>query len=228
MHQRNRYGTSPAGIRGYALVFIAVVMTALSGCSSTLKRVQTWEGGDVDASQLAILKAPGQIEVVEVNGHDVGNFLLEDLALDYELLPGQNVIVFQYKTIWSKNTAVERGESKVNIVESGPQQFVLDVRAGEEYSFVLPEPQNYREAEAMAQNFRAQLADGSGRIVASSEAYREPVDAVAATGVSGMPGSVPVVPMVPGGDLNALDGLKVLWERASADEKREFLRWAFQ
>lgn len=231
MHQRNRFGFSPKGIRGLVMVFLAVVVATAAGCSSSLKRIQTWDGSAVDESQLAILKAPGQVEVIEVNGNDVGNYLIEDLALDYELLPGQNIVVFQYKTIWGKTTVVEQGESKVNVVESGRQQFVIDARAGEEYRFSLPEPQNQREAEALMANFRAQLVDRSGRVVASSETYREPVAAVAATAAVTTTGAVatsPAVPLTPAGDLNALDGLKVLWERASADEKREFLRWAFQ
>ncbi|SDX36376.1 DUF2057 family protein [Marinobacter mobilis] len=229
MHQRNSFGFLPNGVRGLVMVFLAVVVATAAGCSSSFKRIQTWDGSAVDESQLAILKAPGQIEVIEVNGNEVGNYLMDDLALDYELLPGQNVVVFQYKTIWGKATVVERGESKVNVVESGRQQFVVDARAGEEYRFSLPEPQNQREAEAMMANFRAQLVDRSGRVVASSEAYREPVAApTPAVTTAGVVATSPAVPVAPAGDLNALDGLKVLWERANADEKREFLRWAFQ
>ncbi|WP_375176767.1 DUF2057 family protein [Marinobacter mobilis] len=229
MHQRNSFGFLPNGVRGLVMVFLAVVVATAAGCSSSFKRIQTWDGSAVDESQLAILRAPGQIEVIEVNGNEVGNYLMDDLALDYELLPGQNVVVFQYKTIWGKATVVERGESKVNVVESGRQQFVVDARAGEEYRFSLPEPQNQREAEAMMANFRAQLVDRSGRVVASSEAYREPVAApIPAVTAAGVVATSLAVPVAPAGDLNALDGLKVLWERANADEKREFLRWAFQ
>lgn len=233
MHHWNRFGPSAKGVRGLVVVALAVVVAALAGCSSSLHRIQTWDGGAVDESQLAILKAPGQVQVVEVNGRDVGNFLIEDLALDYELLPGQNLVVFKFKTIWGKTTVVEQGESRVNIVESGLQQFVIDARAGEEYRFSLPEPKSQREAEAMMRNFRAQLVDSSGRVVANSGIYREPVATASVPAVAPVAGAAavsasPAVPAVPGGGLDALDGLKVLWERASADEKREFLRWAFQ
>lgn len=232
MNRKLSFRSSLSGIRSVALVLTTLALTVLAGCSSSLHRVQTWEGDAVGTDQLAVLKTPGEIEITAVNGREVTSFLIEDLALDYELLPGQNVVVFKYKTIWGKTTVVEKGESKVNTVESGLQQFTVDARAGEQYSFSFVEPQNQREAEAMIQHFRVQLVDGNGRVVATSEPYRETTAAAVPAPVLATGGAVaaglPTVPAAPAGDLNALDGLKVLWDRASADEKREFLRWAFQ
>lgn len=210
------------------LALLSLALLVLAGCSSTLSRVQTWDGAGVDASQVAVLRTPGEIQVVEVNGREVGNFLMDDLALDYELLPGSNKVVFKYKTIWAKATGRDNDESNVNTVESGLQQVVIEARAGDVYNFVLPEPQNRREAEVMIRNFRTQVVNESGAVVANSQRYQAtaPVAQVAPVTAGAVAGAA-AVPVAPGGDLNALDALKVLWERASAEDKREFLRWAF-
>ena len=82
---------SPVGLRQLTVV---LAIFAIAGCSSTgVSRVKTYDGGS-SIGGVAVLKAPSTIKVQEVNGREVGNFLLEDLALDYELQPGQNIVVF--------------------------------------------------------------------------------------------------------------------------------------
>ncbi|MDX1757254.1 MAG: DUF2057 domain-containing protein [Marinobacter sp.] len=212
-----------------ALSLSALILFA--GCSSTLTNIQTWEGDALDGAQVAVLEAPGQIQVTAVNGREVKTYLMDDLALNYELLPGSNTVVFRYKTIWAKGRAVENDESKVNVVESDPHQVTFDAVAGQTYRFSLPEPRNQSEAEAMVENLRVQVVNAAGNVVGNTRRYEPaPATAKASTGSSTAgnpsPATAPV-PTAPGGQLNPLDGLKVLWERASAEEKREFLRWAF-
>ena len=103
-------------------------MVLLAGCSSTMSNVQTWEGDAVDSSQAAVLESPGEIRVQQVNGRNLGNFLMDDLALNYELLPGENQVVFTYKTIWAKSGVVRNGESKVHVVETAPQAVMINVQ----------------------------------------------------------------------------------------------------
>ncbi|WP_152208355.1 DUF2057 family protein [Marinobacter changyiensis] len=214
--------------------FLLVLLTsvALVGCSTAMKSVQTWEGAAADADQVAVLEAPGSIQVVRVNGRQVGNFLMDDLALDYQLLPGENTVVVTHKTIWAKNTVVRNGESKVHTVKSEPQQFVLNARAGEVYRFEIPELANREEAEAFAANFDGRIVDQSGRVVAeASKPATSPRPALPVLERS--PEAVAVTPAATptaqsGEPINRLDALKQIWGQASGEEKREFLRWAFE
>lgn len=218
----------------------ALAIVVVSGCSSTgMSRVQTWEGEAT--GEVAVLKAPSSVKVREVNGRKVGNFLMDDLAIDYELLSGENTVVFTHKTIWAKSGVVRDGESAVHVVESAPQQVVIDARPGEVYRFDVPEMANRREAQQFAANFSAELVTDDGGVVARSEPFkgypRKQEAAQPSTGdsngqaavVTGQPTGAPATGGQGQGDsrVNTLDALKVLWERASGDEKREFLRWAF-
>lgn len=214
--------------------FLLVLFTsvALVGCSGALKNVQTWEGAAAEADQVAVLETPGSIKVMRVNGRQVGNFLMDDLALNYQLLPGENTVVVTHKTIWAKNTVVRSGESKVHTVISDPQQFVLSARAGEVYRFDIPDLANRAEAEAFAANFDGRIVNQSGRVVAEASSPRTnpapalPVLERSPEVLADAPGSAPHAEA--GEPVNRLDALKQIWGQASSDEKREFLRWAFE
>ncbi|MFN2362467.1 MAG: DUF2057 family protein [Marinobacter sp.] len=209
------------------LMAVVAGSVILAGCGSTMSNVKTWEG-DADASQTAVLKAPSEIEVQQVNGRRLTNFLMEDLALDYELLPGENQVVFTYKTIWAKSGVVRNGESKVHVVETAPQAVTIDARAGETYRFSFEPPASRREAEAFAGDFAADVVNASSEVIASASAWDgssagQPQVARAPVGSgsddSGNAGA--------GGE-GTLEELKALWGEASEEERRTFLRWAFE
>src|SRR5690606_30401121 len=92
---------------GRVFKLTALAMSLLmAGCASSLTRVDTWEGDLPAATEPAVLKAPGDIQVARVNGKAMTNYLMDDLALDYGLPPGSNEVVFTYKTIWAKTGVV--------------------------------------------------------------------------------------------------------------------------
>lgn len=232
--------------RRLKLFFALAVIVVLTGCGTTFKSVQTWEGPSAERNQIAILEKPDSVKILSVNGRDMENFLMDDIKLNYELLPGQNTVVFSHKTIWAKKTVVDNGESKVTAVETEPQQVVINAQAGETYSFVLPQPQTQREAERLAENFQATIVNSNNRQVAQSTDYVAPKPQLPTLNASGQqaapaPLSAPapnatvtagaatstVAPSAANG-LPTLEGLKLLWERASTEEKKDFLRWAFQ
>lgn len=209
--------------RYQAVAFAALFV--LAGCSSTMSNVKTWDG-EADASQTAVLKAPSEIEVQQVNGLRLTNFLMDDLALDYELLPGKNQVVFTYKTIWAKSGVVRNGESKVHVVETAPQAVTIDAQPGETYRFSFDAPANRAEAEGFASDFSADIVNASGDVVASASAW---------DGRSDTESSVARVPVGSGSgdsgnaeDESTLEELKALWGEASEEERRSFLRWAFE
>ncbi|MDF0751192.1 DUF2057 domain-containing protein [Marinobacter sp. 71-i] len=212
--------------------FLAVTLAglvALAGCSSTMSNVKTWEGDAVDASQTAVLKAPGEIQVQQVNGQRLGNFLMDDLALDYELLAGENQVIFTYKTIWAKSGVVRNGESKVHVIETAPQSVTIDAQPGETYRFSFEAPENRSEAEAFADNFAANIVDASSNVVARANAW------------DGQSESTRTVARAPVGSAKNDEGagtsassegtlgeLKALWGEANEEERRAFLHWAFE
>ncbi|WP_165495788.1 DUF2057 family protein [Marinobacter halodurans] len=220
-------------------------VVAMAGCSSAFKQVQTWEGPEAQPGQVALLHKPGSVKIVSVNGREMANYLTDDLELTYELLPGQNTVVFTYKTIWAKQGVVNNGESKVHVIETDPQQVVINARAGESYHFVLPTAETRSEAESIRQNFQAKVVNEQNRQVAVSSEFVKPAPqlptlpgapataaaattgAAATTAPSTAPAQAPTVPAA-ANNLPTLEGLKVLWERASTEDKKNFLRWAFQ
>lgn len=221
------------------LLLLLAAGLLMSGCSTSgMKPIQTWEGPEAQPGQVAVLKAPSQIKVSKINGRDVTNFLMEDLALDYQLLPGQNTIVFRYETIWAKKTVVENGESKVYKVSSGPQKIVVDARAGKTYHFEVPDLASRDEAEAFVSTSSIPVVSQSGAVVARASLYK-PTPNKLPTLPSAAPADdeAPTAPVAasssPATAASAAEGttlmsLKQLWQQASEDEKREFLRWALK
>jgi len=212
----------------FRLLLTAVMLVVLAGCSSSISRVETWQGNPAQAVNAATLKAPGEIRVTEVNGRSVGNFLMDDLALDYALLPGKNDVVFVYKTIWAKTTVVDNGESKVDVVESKPQVASFDAKAGTVYEFRFDKPSSRRDAERQMKDFSAEIVTSAGQVAVVSTNY-VPSQAVARTPVPGTanPG-LGVQATAAAAQGNALDTLKAVWANASDEEKKTFLRWAFE
>lgn len=201
-----------------------MLVLALAGCASSISRVETWEGEPANAAEAATLKAPGEIQVSRVNGKSVTNFMMDDLALDFALLPGQNEVVFTYKTIWARSDVVENGESKVHVVESEPQVVRFDANPGAVYRFDFDKPSTRAEAEQMIETFSAVIVSDSGQEVATSSDWdprqsvvaRTPIPASSAEGADAAATGT------------ALEQLKSIWATASEEEKRQFLRWAFE
>lgn len=209
------------GLRAGLAVLLAM---ALVGCASGVSVVETWEGNPQAAASAAKLKAPGEIRVTQVNGRDMTNFLMQDLALDYALLPGENQVVFVYKTIWAKTGVVSNGESKVHVIESQPQVVRFEAEAGNTYHFEFPKPDSRQEAERMMPEFSAAIVSSSGQTVASSTDWTAEEQAMASrTPIPGSPSDGTV-----GSSGSALDQLKAIWKTASDEEKKTFLRWAFE
>lgn len=203
----------------------SVLVLALAGCASSISRVETWEGEPSNAGDAATLKAPGEIKVSRVNGRSVTNFLMDDLALDFALLPGQNEVVFTYKTIWAKSGVVENGESKVHVIESEPQVVRFEAAPGSVYRFDYAKPSSLAEAERMIETFSAAVVTDSGQEIAVSTDW-DPGQSVADR--TPLPDSGAEGAAEPAATGTALEQLKSIWATASEEEKRAFLRWAFE
>nr|WP_241956552.1 DUF2057 family protein [Marinobacter maroccanus] len=197
---------------------------SLVGCASGVSVVETWDGNPAAASNAATLEAPGEIRVTRVNGRSMSNFLMDDLALDYALLPGENEVVFVYKTIWAKSGVVRNGESKVHVIESEPQVVRFEAEAGETYRFEFDQPESRQEAEQEMPEFSAEIVSLAGTSVATSTVW-DPKEQMTA---SRTPIPASTYESAPASSESALEQLKTIWETASDEEKKAFLRWAFE
>lgn len=211
--------------RSSQLVVAGAFLAALAGCSSAVTKVETWEGNAPSATNAATLEAPGEIEVQEVNGRSMTNFLMDDLALDYALLPGENEVVFTYKTIWAKSGVVENGESKVHVVKSEPQVVRFTAEPDAVYKFRYQKPESRQKAEAAMPAFTAAVVTTAGKLVARSHAW-VPHQVADRTPVTSPVSSADMSASEGAGD--ALQTLKSVWATASEEQKKAFLRWAFE
>ncbi|WP_239985867.1 DUF2057 family protein [Marinobacter salexigens] len=201
----------------------AMLLAVLAGCSSAVTKLETWDGDPGTAVNAATLKAPGEITVSHVNGRKMTNYLMDDLALDYALLPGENEVVFTYKTIWAKSGVVRNGESKVHIVESKPQVVRFEASPNAIYQFDYDKPTSRRQAEEVIPEFSAAVVGADGQTLARSTNW-SPEDSARSARTP--------LPAGQSGEANdgvtSLDRLKAVWETATDEEKKAFLRWAFE
>lgn len=217
-------------VRVAQATFCAALLLVLAGCSSAITKLETWEGSPASAVNSATLEAPGAIQVIEVNGRPMTTYLMDDLALDYSLLPGENELVFTYKTIWAKAEAVENGESKVHVIKSEPQVVHFEAAPNETYRFEFDKPGSRRQAQEMIPQFSAAIVGADGQAVAQSSDW-SPGDSVAGERTpmpSESSGAASDSEAVSGSAESSLDRMKAVWETASDEEKKAFLRWAFE
>lgn len=215
---------------------LAMFLLALAGCSSIVKPVKGYDGPELPDAQTATLEASETVKVVSINGRDTTSFLLEDIELDYSLKPGPNTVVFKYRSIWSRNRARQNDEAAVDTVESGLVEVRFDAQAGETYTFAHNGAENVREAQRLARGFTARVVSSKGRVVARSNPYTgeqqtaeapsAPPSNSRANVSNGTSSNGAVSPVAP--NMSTGDALKLLWKRATREEKEAFLREAFE
>ena len=154
-------------LMGWVAVFSLIF---LAGCSST-SLVKTYDGPKVDVSRSAVLSTSGGIEILSVNGQEVKSYLMPQLDINYQILPGQNSVVFTHETLWAKSGKKEDGESNSELIVTEPMQMTFNAKAGEVYSFVFGHPENRAEATDFAKTFKATLVDSSEGFIAESTLY---------------------------------------------------------
>jgi len=203
-------------------------MLFLVACS-TGKIVKTYEGDKLLVEQVAVLTAPENIVVLSINGKRVKNYLLSDLNVNYGLKPGENLVVFQYESIWAKTIRENKDAPRSEKVVSEPIEVLIDAKAGESLNFKFQSGSNVREARALAETFEAEVVDSKfiviaqsakvGTFAANKATAKLAEEKIAKEKNKALSGS---------SDLSSLEALKVLWGVATADEKKVFLVWAFQ
>jgi len=212
----------------------------LSGCA--VGPVQTWEGEKLAPEQSAVLKVPEDISIVSVNGKSMSSYLVNNMALDYLLKPGVTNVQFRYESVWASGTK-EEGRNKPFIARSELREVTFDVAAGKTYAFAFEHPADRISATSVAQGFQASIvADGvvlansmqptakmaaPAGAVQNSASVAAPVIASNATAINSAAINSTAT-AAPASSVGKMDAIKLLWGDLSAQEKKEFLRWAFK
>lgn len=232
-------------------MLLAVLAAAfgLQGCSSMLPTYQSWKGPSKDRDQIAVLHVPDDMRVASVDGKSLSSGMLSVGAMTprISLLPGQHQVVFRYYSIWSTHTTKVSPDKLPDVVQSPLHQVRFEAKAGGSYHFAFTRPKTEDAAKVFArQSFSPLLKNADGETVAQSTSYQPPPSGqktVPVTGVSGAAGvtpqaaqtaparvpvtSAPVAAVPADSGLSTLDALKLLWQKASKEDKKAFLRWAF-
>lgn len=213
------------------LMIASFGLVSLMACSG--KPIKVYEGAALEDEQEVMLIAGGNIEVTHIDGKKMKQYLLSNVETRYALSPGKHEVVFNYTSVWAKPKAGPDGE-KAELVESGPQVMEFDVAAGTLLSFEFAELDNLRQAREFADNFSAFLKDQSGEAVAVSKAFEGQIDesgqiaSTAATQAAKASDVVAASSTQVDQSLPALEAMKLLWDKATAEDKKTFLKWAFK
>lgn len=208
-------------LRALALLLIVALLSACTG-----KPVKTYEGSALPDDDVAILTASENIEVIQIDAKEMKTYLLSNIETMYALKPGKHRVIFNYTSVWAvapKGAEGPRSES----VESLPQVVEIDVKAGDRLSFEFDEVEDVREARAFAKRFTANVVDSQGQTIAVSDLYKEEVAQVASAEPSAQSSQGAQLDASATG-LPPLEAMKVIWEGASAEDKKAFLKWAFK
>ncbi|KZY61275.1 hypothetical protein A3737_22215, partial [Oleiphilus sp. HI0065] len=208
-------------LRGILLLVIVAMVSACTG-----KPVKTYEGAALPDKDVAILTASDNIEVIEIDGTEMTTYLLSNIETMYALKPGKHRIVFNYTSVWSVAPKGQDGP-RSEAVESPAQVVEIEVKAGDSLSFEFDDVENIREARAFAERFTANLVDSQGNVLGASDLYVKQVEQemgeqVAVAGVQAGQLESKAAGLPP------LEAMKVIWEGASTEDKKAFLKWAFK
>ena len=208
-------------LRGILLLVAVAMMSACTG-----KPVKTYEGDALPDQDLAILTANEGIEIVQIDAKKMKTYMLSNIETMYALTPGKHRVVFNYTSVWS---VLPQGPDspRSELVESPAQVVDIEVKAGDSLSFEFGEVENVREARAFAERFTANVVDSQGNVLATSDLYVAQTEEEVAKQIAGSGAQVGHLESKAAG-LPPLEAMKVIWEGASAEDKKAFLKWAFK
>lgn len=199
---------------------VIALFALLSACARS-PVIKLYEGAEVPAEQLLLVDVPMELEIVTINERRLEGinklFSFGDRTL--HLQPGDYRIIAYYKNLF------ELSGNEHDVVKSDPVLFRVTGQAGSRHRLAFDVPADVVEARQMAKQFSGYSVD-----LATSE--RRPTEAsgmMLSGGFLNVPTAPPahvhqsVAPAVEG--LDHGDLLKASWRNATAEERREFLRW---
>ncbi len=202
--------------------FVPVALL-LSGCATYL--TYQMPGIPADASQVAVLWVPVNLDPLEVNGHPIGPHLMAvNNRFKIELPPGRHAITVRYAGL-AGGPAIEQEQ----MIRSPPVTVALEAAAGRQYRLAYARPDVDLYVEKTLTNIPVRVEDMTAdsalvRRYARGGSHRIVVPPVPEATPASAP---PPAPPTPGGS-NSAAQLKHWWSRASEAERGDFLKWTVQ
>ncbi|MEQ1437757.1 DUF2057 family protein [Fontimonas sp. SYSU GA230001] len=210
---------------------VVIVAVLVGACART--PVRHYDGAPRPAAEVATVLVPEALEVAAIDGREVrgASGLMRGGELRLELLPGRHELLVFYREIWQRG-----GEH--DTLRSDPALFVFDATAGRRYRLDYVRPRRYEEALALSRQFQGWVEDEATGLRVESRASGLEFRKGLVAGLTGDSSLVRTAPAVTGpaatespavhseGDWLPL--MKGWWNQASAEERREFLRWIGQ
>lgn len=204
------------------LVFLAGIL--LQACTPT-GPVKFYEGAARPAGQIARVKVPGPITVLEIDGREIRSPSTDEGFYELQLPPGAHRLTFRYELYWGSSVSGM-------IIKSDPVEINHNFAAGKVYELVYEKPASEDEAYTLADDFKATLVetDGSTRIVSRSPDERSVLPPPSTGAITTrtpvvanpMPGAQEAV------NEDAVKRLKFWWLMADEAERDAFRKWIQQ
>ncbi len=225
VYLRNNFmKSSGVGLRLWSLVSVLL----LAACSSG-KIVKTYDGDVLPKQQLAVLTANEDIVLISVNGKAVPKYLVSGIDANYGLMPGENLVVFHYASVWGNPNRVDKDAPRGLQVESSQKEVLIKAESGSRYTFRYRKPASIREARVLASEFEADIVDQQLQVIAQSGEIGRYQSRIPSTADGLAVAESKVAPTISAGKaLSTIEALQALWGTASKEEQKAFLKWAFQ
>lgn len=201
-------------------IAVITLFALLSACARS-PVIKLYEGRDLAPQQLLLVDVPMELEIITINERRLEGinklFSFGDRTL--HLQPGDYRIIAYYKNLF------ELSGNDHDMVKSDPVLFRVTGAAGSRHRLAFDVPANVEQARQMAKQF-------SGYSVDLASGKQRPTEAsgmMLSGGFLSVPTAQPaplynsVTPATDG--LSHGDLLKASWRNATAEERREFLRW---
>lgn len=228
--------------RSVAPVAAISLLVALAGCStlSPSKDVALYSGPALSESQVATIVTTEDVQLLALDGEEVGGGLLGAREARYALKPGERVLSLRYHGFF--RTDAENHD----VIRSRPLAVRFIARAGETYHVEFPVPKTVEAARVFAKSPELTLVSSRGerhqaqliRSVAEaslldtiSRAFQteETQQAVRATAPVEAPvaGTATRPALAPTSSVH-YDLLRDIWLRASPEERVRFQQWTLK
>lgn len=154
----------------WARVGVFLMLPVMFSCTHWPTPVPTWpeESAPDEASRAALLsrtallRVPGHLQLIRVDGRTVPEYLMQSVSFDYLLLPGERELEVRYDSLWAKG--LEGGSRRIR---SGGLTLRVVVEEGGRYSLhTQSRPESAGEAQAMARCPRIRLENTGGEVLA--------------------------------------------------------------
>lgn len=230
--------------RALPIAAISLLVTLATGCSTLApgKQVALYSGPELSQAELATVIATEDVQLLALDGKELGGSLFGARETRFTLLPGDHVLSVRYNGFFQLNS--ENHE----VVRSRPLALRFVARAGETYRFEFERPKNADAANRFAKDAELILvAQGSGERVKTqairSFAEASLIDTIskafqteetqlavratqqpAASAAVAAPAQASRAAVAPTSSVH-YDLLRELWLRASPEEKVRFQQW---